>query len=136
MDGSLQAATPSELVGEALTTWSVSQDASRVRLGFTNGDGEPCRIDLPMEAMSALLLTLPRILQCALDTHDDGSDRIVHPLGGWRLEQAAEHGLLILTLKTPDGFSIAFTLSPDELAAMAEAGEDRLQASSAPQVLN
>lgn len=90
-DGSLHAATPSELVGEALTTWCVSQD---------------------------------------------GSDRIVHPLGGWRLEQAAEHGRLILTLKTPDGFSIAFTLTLDELAAMAEAGEKHLQNSLAPRGLN
>lgn len=136
MDGSLHAATPSELVGEALTTWSVSQDGSRVRLGFADDDGHSCRIDLPMEAMSALLLTLPRILQCALDARGDGSDRIVHPLGGWRLERAAEHGRLILTLKTPDGFSVAFALAPDELAAMAEAGQEHSCTPLAPRMLN
>ncbi len=124
------------LAGEALTTWSVSQDGSRVRLGFADRDGEPCRIDLPMEAMSALLLTLPRILQCALDTCDDSSDRIVHPLGGWRLERAAEHGRLILTLKTPGGFGVAFTLAPDELAAMAGAGQEHSCTPLAPRVLN
>ncbi len=53
MDGSLHAATSSELVGEALTTRSVSENGSRVRLGFADRDGEPCRIDLPVEAMSA-----------------------------------------------------------------------------------
>ena len=136
MDGSLDAAAVSELVGEALTAWSVSHDGSRVRLGFVDRDGDPCRIDLPMEAVGALLLTLPRILQCALEARDDGSDRIVHPLGGWGLERAAEHGELILTLRTSEGFDVAFALAPDQLAAMAEAGRDHLRASLAPRVLN
>lgn len=136
MDGSLSMAAVSELVGEALTTWSVSHDGSRVRLGFADRDGEPCRIDLPMEAMSVLLLTLPRILQCALDTRDDGSKRIVHPLGGWQLEQAAEQGELILTLRTSEGFDVAFALAPDQLAAMAEAGQHHSCASLALRVLN
>lgn len=136
MDGSLNAAVMRELVGEALTTWSVSHDGSRVRLGFADGDGNPCRIDLPMEVMSTLLLTLPRILQCALDVRDDGSDRIVHPLGSWRMERAAEHGRLILTLNTPDGFGVSFAVAPDELAAMAEDGQDHQRALSPPRVLN
>lgn len=136
MDGSLNAAATSELVGEALTTWSVSHDGSRVRLGFADRDGEPCRIDLPMEAMSALLLTLPRILQCALGTRDDGNDHSVHPLSDWQLERAAEHGRSILTLKTPEGFGVAFALAPGELAAMAEAGQDHLRPPSVKPVLN
>ena len=136
MDGSLNTATMRELVGEALTTWSVSHDGSRVRLGFADHDGKSCRIDLPMEAMSALLLTLPRILQCALEARNDGSDRIVHPLGGWQLERAAEPGELILTLRTSEGFEVAFAMAPDQLAAMAEAGQDYSRSSLAPRVLN
>lgn len=146
MDGSLNAVAKSGLVGEALTTWSVSHDGSRVRLGSVDRgsvdrDGEPCRIDPPMEAMGALLLTLPRILQCAFDTRDQGSDRIVHPLGGGRLERAAEHGRSILTFETPESFGVAFALAPDELApdelaAMAEAGQDHWRAPSAKLVLN
>ncbi len=122
MDGSLDAAAVRELVGEWLTTWSVSQDGGRVRLGFLDGDGQPCRIDLPMEAVSGLLLTIPRILQCALDARGDGSERIVHLLGGWRLERAAD--ALILTLETPDGFNVAFALASAQLTAMAEAGQE------------
>ena len=136
MDGSLNTAAMRELVGEALTTWSVSHDGSRVRLGFADGDGGPCRIDLPMEVMSALLLTLPRILQCALDTRGNGSDRMVHLLDDWRVERAAGQDELILTLKTPDGFSIAFALAPDELAAMAETGQNHVCAPLALRVLN
>jgi len=137
MDGTLDAATARELVGEALTTWSVSQDGRRVRLGFADGDGHPCRIDLSVEAVSGLLLTLPRILQRALDASGHGCDRMVHPLREWRLEQAAGSGLLILTLDTIGGFGVSFTLAPGELAALAEAGREHLPAvAPAARVLN
>ena len=111
------------LASDALTTWSVSADGSRVRLGFSNGQGRPRCLDLPLEAISGLLMTLPRILQRALDARGDGSSRVVQPLGAWRLEQAAGDGRLILTLTTPDGFAVTFALAPGELAAMAEAGQ-------------
>ncbi len=133
MDGSLDTAA-AELVGGWLTTWSVSPDGSRVRLGFADRKGRPYGLDLPFEAASALLMTLPRILQSALDARRDSSSRIVHPLGAWQVEQAAGRHALILTLKTPDGFGVAFTLMPDELAAMAEAG--RHSSPAPPRVLN
>lgn len=137
MEGTPDTATARELVGEALTTWSVSQDGSRARLGFADGEGRPCRIDLPMEAVSGLLLTLPRVLQRALDAWGDGCDRIVHPLREWRLEQAAGNGLLILTLDTTGGFGVSFTLAPGELAAIAEAGQGHLAAlAAAARMLN
>lgn len=124
MDGSLDAATERELVGEVLTTWSVSPDGTRARLGFADGDGDPCRVELPVEAVSGLLMTLPAVLQAALHRRGDTSARIVQPLGTWRLEEAAEPDMLILTLQTSDGFSVAFALAPGELAAMADAVQD------------
>jgi hypothetical protein len=127
MDGTpdiaMDAAATRELVGEWLTTWSVSPDGSRARLGFADGAGRPCRIDLPVEAVSGLLMTLPRVLQAALDRRGDGSARVVQPLGTWQLERAADPGRLILTLSTPDGFSVAFVLGADDLEAMAKAGQ-------------
>ena len=123
MDGCPNTTATRALVGESLTTWSVSADGSRARLGFSDGEGRPCRLDLPVEAVSGLLMTLPRILQRALDARGDGSSRVVQPLGAWQLEWAAGDGRLILTLTTPDGFGVAFALAPGELAAMAEAGQ-------------
>lgn len=122
MDGTLETTTR-ELAGEWLTTWSVSPDGSRARLGFADGAGWPCRVDLPVEVVSGLLMTLPRVLQAALDRRGDGSDRVVQPLGSWQLERASDPGRLILTLTTPDGFSVAFALAPGDLAAMADAGQ-------------
>ena len=123
MDGCPDTSATRELVGEWLTTWSVSADGSRARRGFSDGQGRPCCVDLPLEAVSGLLMTLPRVLQCALDARGEGNSRIVQPLGAWQVEQAAEDDRLILTLTTPDGFGVAFTLAPGELAAMAAAGQ-------------
>ena len=123
MDGSLDATALRELAGERLTTWSVSPDGRRARLGFADDAGRPCRLDLPVEAVSGLLMTLPTVLRAALDRLGDGTARMVQPLGLWNLERAIDPGRLILTLSTPDGFSVAFALAPDELAAMAEAGQ-------------
>ena len=123
MDGSLDATAVHELAGEWLTTWSVSLDGRRARFGFADAAGRSCRLDLPVEAVGGLLTTLPRVLQAALDCLGDGTARMVQPLGLWHLERAADPGRLILTLSTPDGFSVAFALAPDELAAMAEAGQ-------------
>lgn len=132
MDGSLDVATERELVGEVLTTWSVSPDGRRARLGFADGDGDLCRVELPVEAVNGLLMTLPLVLQAAMRRRGDASARIVQPLGTWRLEEAAEPGTLILTLRTPDGFSVAFALAPGELAAMADAVQDHRHRLPAP----
>jgi hypothetical protein len=50
--------------------------------------------------------------------HGDSSARAVFPLDGWRLETAAGTSDLILTLKTPDGFEVAFSLSAATFARM------------------
>ncbi len=121
MDGSLDVMAVHEPAGEWLTTWSVSPDGRRARFGFADAVGRPRRLDLPVEAVGALLMTLPRVLQVALDRLGDGTARMVQPLGLWHLEQGIDPGQL--TLSTPDGFSVAFALAPAELAAMAEAGQ-------------
>jgi len=108
-------------VAEGLTSWSVSGDGERVRLGFEDGVGRLRRLDLPFDAVSALLLTIPRMLRAALQVRGDPSARVVQPLGAWNLERAAGSGCLILTLSAPGGFDVAFAVAPDQLAAMGEA---------------
>jgi hypothetical protein len=76
---------------------------------FVGADGTTHQIVLPFEALSSLLMTLPRMLQTALDARfADGSLRFVQPIGSWRLEQAESDLGLILRLGTRDGFEIAF----------------------------
>src|ERR1700722_10180668 len=68
--------------GQKLTSWSVIPGGEQVCLGFAARDGEIHRILLPVDTLTGLLMTLPRILQSALDERfPDGTLRIVHPLG-------------------------------------------------------
>jgi len=53
--------------GQRLTTWAVMPGGERVSLGFASEGGDTHRIVLPIEALTGLLMTLPRMLQSALD---------------------------------------------------------------------
>jgi hypothetical protein len=101
--------------GEQLTAWAVLAGGTHVRMDFTGNDGRPRRIVLPFDVVASLLMTLPRMMQAALDARfPDGSLRFVQRLGTWQIEQAAGNADLILKLGTPDGFEVAFALNePD-----------------------
>lgn len=91
-------------------------------MDFLGADGRARRIVLPFEAIASLLMTLPRMLQAALDARfPDGSLRFVQRLGEWQIEQAASDGGLILKLGTPDGFEVAFGLSKQDADSLSTA---------------
>ena len=98
--------------GQKLTSWAVLPGGEQICLGLVSTAGETHRIVLPVDALTGLLMTLPRMLQSALDERfPDGTLRIVHPLGDWCLEQAEGNNNLILKLGTRDGFEVAFAIS-------------------------
>ena len=70
---------------------------------------------LPFDVVASLLMTLPRMMQAALDARfPEGSLRFVQRPGTWQIEEAAGNADLILKLGTPDGFEVAFALNePD-----------------------
>ncbi|TPG49297.1 hypothetical protein EAH89_21550 [Roseomonas nepalensis] len=124
MSGELDGEPPTRgVAGERLTTWALSPDGRRVRLGFAQASGAASHLDFPVEVLSGLLLTLPCILERALALRGETDARIAHPLSSWKVEQATEHNRLILSLSTTDGFGVAFTLRPGELAEMGRAAE-------------
>lgn len=124
MSGELDGEPPTRgVAGERLTSWALSLDGSRVRLGFAEASGAPSHLDLPVEVLSGLLLTLPCILERALALRGKADARLVHPLNSWKVEQTAEHDRLILSLSTTDGFGVAFTLRPNDLVEMGRAAE-------------
>jgi hypothetical protein len=99
------------LEGRQLTDWSVLPGGTQVRLDFIATDGRTHRIILGFDALTGLLMTLPRMLQSALDSQfADGSMRVVQRLSVWRIEQIEGSAGLILRLGTPDGFEVAFAL--------------------------
>jgi hypothetical protein len=62
--------------GKELTTWVVLADGTHVRLDFVGIDGEAHRLVLSFDVLSSLLMTLPTMLQSALNARfPDGSLR-------------------------------------------------------------
>jgi hypothetical protein len=98
--------------GQRLTSWSVLPGGESIRLDLSAADGSECSVVLPFDALSSLLMTLPRMLQAALDMRcSGGSLCVAQLLGQWRLEQTEDDIGLILKLSTPDGFEVAFALN-------------------------
>jgi hypothetical protein len=100
--------------GRQLITWAVLPGGTGVCLDLIGADGRTHRIALPLEALTGLLMTLPRMLQSALNARfSDGSLRIVHRLGLWQLEQAHGENAWTLKLGTTDGFEVAFAVNDE-----------------------
>ncbi len=111
----------SAIKGERLTTWAVTPDGERVRLGFEDEAGRPCAVNLPINVLSALMMTIPRILRQALAVRfADGSLRMIHELGEWRVERAVEADASILSLATSDGFEVTFAVTTAEADRLGE----------------
>ncbi|MDB5401496.1 MAG: hypothetical protein QOD93_6643 [Acetobacteraceae bacterium] len=108
--------------GDKLKSWAVLPGGNQISLDFVAIDGGTHRIVLPVDALSGLMMTLPRMLQSALDERfPDGSLRIVQRLGKWQLEQQAIDDDLILKLGTNDGFEVAFALNDQHAGSLGAA---------------
>jgi hypothetical protein len=107
-----------------LTTCCVSMDGAYVQLAFVDREGRPGSLALTMENLTALIMTLPALANAALRARrGDSSLRIVYTLDEFKLEAAAGRRSSILTLKTPDGFEVAFALPPETAARLRAAIE-------------
>jgi hypothetical protein len=108
--------------GQRLTTWAVLPGGTQIRLDFAATEGRTHRIVLPFDTLSGLMMTLPRMLQSALDARfADGSLRVVQRLGAWQLEQLESDGGFLLKLGTTDGFEVAFVLDDEHAGTLGTA---------------
>jgi hypothetical protein len=115
--------------GKTLSNYEIAEDGSSIKIGMRDRDGRAATLVLPPECISALIMTLPNIMQQAMRRrHRDPNAKLVYPLAGWTLERARGDARLILNLSTPDGFSVSFAVSERELeeigSAVADSGVD------------
>jgi hypothetical protein len=116
---SVKGCSMTDVSGTSLITCQIAPDGSSIRLVFEATDGRQASLTLPILCIQQLLMTLPHAATKAIRArHRDDTVRLVFPLGDWKLEQAAGAGELILTLNTPDGFEVAFSLGHDTIAQM------------------
>ena len=110
-----------------LTTFSVAPDGRSVAIGVADEEGQSAALTLPAECLKSLILTLPDMMRRALRLqHGDPSLRLVYPVASWEVERGTQPEILIVTLRTSDGFHVSFGITPKDLRKMGEAGADRI----------
>lgn len=125
----------SPIEGQQLTSWAVLPGGTQCRLDFVAADGRMHRIVLPFDTLSGLLMTLPRMLQSALDARfADGSLRLVQRLGAWHIEHMEGAEGVILKLGTKDGFEVAFALNNEHAGSLGAALLDSPQDNNPPEM--
>jgi hypothetical protein len=107
---------------QSLTSCEVAADGCAVSLGFIDGSGKPQTIHLSLNQVGALAMTLPSLIDKALQTrYGDHSLRYAYPLESWVLEQSSDPTQGMVTLRTVDGFSVCFSLARQQQNALGEA---------------
>ena len=100
-----------EIDSQALTTCEVAPDGGAISLRFVDTTGNPATIRLPLNQAGALAMTLPGLIDKALQTRfGDQSLRYAYPLASWVIEQSSNATQCIVTLRTADGFSVCFSI--------------------------
>jgi len=117
---------PNQIDVASLTMCRVSECGQCIHVGLQDTRAHETTLSLPTHCVQQLVMTLPHLLSRALQAqHGNDSVRAVFPLADWRLEAATASKDLILTLTTPDGFEVCFSLSPAVPAHISAALEDQ-----------
>jgi hypothetical protein len=111
-----------EIETQSLTTCEVAPDGGAISLCFVDSHGRPATIRLSLNHVGALVMTLPALIDKALQTrYGDKSLRYAYPLASWVVEQSSDPSQAMITLRTVDGFSVCFTLPRDQQSELGEA---------------
>ena len=112
--------------GKRLTTFEVAADGTTVAINVADEESLPASLVLPSECLTSMIMSLPEMMRQSLQRrHHDPSLRLVYPVGDWDLEASTDPTLLILTLRTPDGFHVSFAVSAEDLKQIAATGDLR-----------
>ena len=117
--------------GRQLTGFGVAPDGESVAIHLMDEQSRPATVLLPAECLNPLIMTLPEILRRSLRLrfHDE-SLLLVYPMGHWEVAGSSVQGGVIVTLGTPDGFQVSFSLAALDLLKMATRGASRCMEAS------
>ena len=93
--------------------FETATDGTAVRLVAEDVAGRTVGIILTIETLSALLMTMPRMASDAIKrAHGDPTMRITYPATDFQIELSPGNAR-ILTIGTPDGFTVSFSLTEE-----------------------
>lgn len=118
-----------------LTTCNVAQDGQAISLSGEDDAGQAFSLHISVEQAGTLAMTLPQLLNAAIQAqYRDTTIRYAFPLGAFNVAAVQGSNDAILSLKTPDGFEVNFTVSAAVLGQLAtECGVPDKGAVDAPQ---
>jgi hypothetical protein len=87
----------------------LSPDGSRLTLLLRDAEGRKISLSLPANCLNTVLMAAP-------PTAEAGT---VHPLDTWNMAPSGNGHDMILTLCTPEGTAISFTIKPWQVQGMA-----------------
>jgi hypothetical protein len=106
---------------QRLINFETATDGTAVRLLVDDVAGRTVGIIFTIETLSALLMTLPTMATSAIKrAHNDPAMRITYPATDFRIELSPGNAR-ILTIGTPDGFSVSFSLTEEFSQELGEA---------------
>ena len=94
---------------EQLTDVLVSADGTRLHLTMLDQAGQKVFLSLPTNCLNTVVTAMP-------GRADPGT---IHKLDSWSMGVADNGQDLLLTLRTPEGMAISFTLKPWQVEGMA-----------------
>ncbi len=110
------------IMGKELIAYDIGSDGSRFCLRFSCVNGKQGSLSFPTECLKALIMTLPRMMTQALwARYGDESLRLVYRAEIVQIERSPDPNTFILTLTTPDGFGVSFSLSGEQLDTLGKA---------------
>jgi hypothetical protein len=106
---------------DQLVHFETATDGTAVRLIVKDAAGHQVGLVLSVETLSSLAMTLPTMASFAAQrAHGDPGMRVTYPAQEFQLE-LAPNNLRILTIGTPDGFNVSFTLTEEFSQELGEA---------------
>jgi hypothetical protein len=112
-------ASAEEIVAKELIAYDIASDGNWFRMSFGCANGKRCSLSLPTECLMGLIMTLPRMMTQALSARfGDDRLRLVYPAEKVIIEGSPDPNIFIVTLTTPDGFTVSFSLSRQQLDAL------------------
>ena len=104
-----------------LINFETATDGTAVRLLVDAAAGRTVGIIFTIETFSALLMTLPTMAASAIKrAHNGPTMRITYPATDFQIELSPGN-VRILTIGTPDGFTVSFSLTEEFSQELGEA---------------
>ena len=98
-----------------LTRFETADDGSSIEMLVEDIAGRSASLSFPIECLTSLIMTLPGMVTSAVQRRQkDPTLRVVFPLQQFEVELSPNLDTRILTLMTPDGFAVSFSLSEDQ----------------------